>query len=352
MVGLVLFRTCNLPCAGDIRGSPFQFWAGLPSVALVTGSTGTAPGSVTASGWASAKDVGGSTGQPGGGQAEELTLLDLSTLAEEDAPTAAAATPGPALQRYLKSIAQADVAGSSVQRPLAISVRQQPAAPLQRHFAWAPAFGKRSGPAAALLQGLSAASEPQETDACAPNGLHAAAMQAGTLAAAPELGRTAGAAKPVFASRKRPGMPAAMAAHKAPAAKKPKEAPCVKKPAAAKQPKTAAASSPKAAAAADMAQPATAPVLARSMQQAPATAAAEKAPMAAAGKPPPRKRTKAGDLDAAAVEAKVLAQHAAGALDKLSMPEMKCALKARKLPVSGKKADLVARLAETLAREE
>jgi hypothetical protein len=75
-------------------------------------------------------------------------------------------------------------------------------------------------------------------------------------------------------------------------------------------------------------------------------------PPAAGEKAPPRKRTKAGDLDAAHVEAKVRAQHAAGALDKLSIPEMKVFLKARKLPLGGKKADLVARLGEALAHEK
>ncbi len=41
--------------------------------------------------------------------------------------------------------------------------------------------------------------------------------------------------------------------------------------------------------------------------------------------------------------------HVAGTLEKLSIPEMKCFLKAKKLPVSGKKADLLARLMQCLA---
>ena len=62
----------------------------------------------------------------------------------------------------------------------------------------------------------------------------------------------------------------------------------------------------------------------------------------------PRSRTRAADLDLAAVEAKVEAKHAERQLDKLSIPEIKCYLKAKKLPVGGKKCDLVTRLADCL----
>lgn len=60
----------------------------------------------------------------------------------------------------------------------------------------------------------------------------------------------------------------------------------------------------------------------------------------------PRKRTKAADMVLAAVEAKA---HGPGGAAKLSMPELQCLLKARKLPVGGKKADLVARVELHLA---
>lgn len=63
----------------------------------------------------------------------------------------------------------------------------------------------------------------------------------------------------------------------------------------------------------------------------------------------PRKRTKAADMDLAAVEAKA---HGPGGLAKLSVPELQCLLKARKLPVGGKKADLVARVELHLAAAE
>lgn len=69
---------------------------------------------------------------------------------------------------------------------------------------------------------------------------------------------------------------------------------------------------------------------------------------AAAQAKAPRSRTKAADLDFAAVEAKVMANHAERQLDKLSIPEIKCYLKAKKLPVGGKKCDLLTRLAECL----
>ncbi|KAK9810009.1 hypothetical protein WJX72_003309 [[Myrmecia] bisecta] len=67
------------------------------------------------------------------------------------------------------------------------------------------------------------------------------------------------------------------------------------------------------------------------------------------GQPPARKRTKVDDLEASAVEAKVVEKQAAGKLADLSIPELKCWLKARKLPLGGKKADLVQRVTGHLA---
>ena len=66
-------------------------------------------------------------------------------------------------------------------------------------------------------------------------------------------------------------------------------------------------------------------------------------------KAPIRKRTKVEDLDLAAVETKVRRKHAEGKLDVLTIPEIKCFLRAHKMPVGGKKAEIVARLAACLA---
>ena len=149
-------------------------------------------------------------------------------------------------------------------------------------------------------------------------------------------------AKATFADHKRPGSKAGKAAFaKAPAQNKPKTTSCAGRPLAGKP--------------ATMADAAT-----LAQQQAPAGAGmaldaqqlareASNAGAAAAAKAPPRKRTKAEDLDMAQVEAKVREKHAIGQLDKLSIPELKCFLKARKQPLGGKKADLVARVTEVLA---
>ncbi len=48
------------------------------------------------------------------------------------------------------------------------------------------------------------------------------------------------------------------------------------------------------------------------------------------------------------VEAKVRQMFAEGLQDKLSVPEIKVFLKARKIPMGGKKADLLARLSAAL----
>ena len=68
----------------------------------------------------------------------------------------------------------------------------------------------------------------------------------------------------------------------------------------------------------------------------------------APAKPATRQRTKAADLDAAAVHAKVIQKHAEGTLAELTVPEAKCWLKGRKLPLKGKKENLVARIIEAL----
>ena len=75
---------------------------------------------------------------------------------------------------------------------------------------------------------------------------------------------------------------------------------------------------------------------------APATAAA--APKA------PRQRKKAEDIDLAEVEKMLHEKQAAGRLQDVSIPELKCFLKARKLPVGGKKSDLLARVEPLLVK--
>ncbi len=76
-----------------------------------------------------------------------------------------------------------------------------------------------------------------------------------------------------------------------------------------------------------------------------AAAAATTAPAKA-----PRQRKKADDIDLAEVERKIQEKFAAGKLADLSIPELKCFLKARKLPVGGKKSDLVARVEPLLTK--
>ena len=89
--------------------------------------------------------------------------------------------------------------------------------------------------------------------------------------------------------------------------------------------------------AAPVASIATSPEAAR----APATAAAIKAP---------RQRKKAEDIDLAEVEKKMHEKQAAGRMQDVSIPELKCFLKARKLPVGGKKSDLLARVEPLLVK--
>ena len=67
---------------------------------------------------------------------------------------------------------------------------------------------------------------------------------------------------------------------------------------------------------------------------------------AVTGAKPARKRAKAVDMDLTAVQAKA---RGAGGAAKLSVPEMQCLLRALKLPVSGKKAELLVRLEPHMA---
>lgn len=88
-------------------------------------------------------------------------------------------------------------------------------------------------------------------------------------------------------------------------------------------------------------------------QAASAAAATEGAPAPAATAAltkAPRQRKKADDIDLAEVEKKIYERQAAGRLQEISIPELKCFLKARKLPVGGKKAELIARMEPLLVK--
>ena len=70
----------------------------------------------------------------------------------------------------------------------------------------------------------------------------------------------------------------------------------------------------------------------------------------AAGPARPRAaRPKAAELDAAQVQAKIMALYAKGQQQKLTLPEIKCFLRARKVPVGGNKADLLVRVKDLLS---
>ena len=64
---------------------------------------------------------------------------------------------------------------------------------------------------------------------------------------------------------------------------------------------------------------------------------------------PAKPRAKAADIDLAQTEVKLKEKQAAGKLGELSIPQLKVLLKARKLPLGGKKADLITRLQGHLA---
>ena len=70
----------------------------------------------------------------------------------------------------------------------------------------------------------------------------------------------------------------------------------------------------------------------------------------AAGPARPRAaRPKAAELDAAQVQAKIMALYAKGQQQKLTLPEIKCFLRAHKVPVGGNKADLLVRVKDLLS---
>lgn len=70
--------------------------------------------------------------------------------------------------------------------------------------------------------------------------------------------------------------------------------------------------------------------------------------LAGEGKPLSRKRPKAVDLDVAALSSKVQQLGREGKLKILTVPELKCYLKAHNKPVGGKKDQLIDRLLECI----
>lgn len=72
-------------------------------------------------------------------------------------------------------------------------------------------------------------------------------------------------------------------------------------------------------------------------------------PTAVPRKAAERMRKKASDFDATQAEAVLRTAHAAGTLQKVSVPEMKAFLKSRGLLLGGKKAEIIERVVAALA---
>ena len=95
--------------------------------------------------------------------------------------------------------------------------------------------------------------------------------------------------------------------------------------------------------------PAAVTAAAAAAAQAPPAGSSPQEGLPAKPKAAPRAQQKAAPLDAAQVEAKVRQMYADGLQNKLSVPEIKAILKARKVPLGGKKADLLVRLSTALS---
>ena len=95
--------------------------------------------------------------------------------------------------------------------------------------------------------------------------------------------------------------------------------------------------------------PAAVPAAAAAAVQAMPAGSAAQDGLPAKPKAAPRAQQKAPALDAAHVEAKVKQMYVDGLQHKLSVPEIKAFLKARKQPLGGKKADLLVRLSAALS---
>lgn len=71
-------------------------------------------------------------------------------------------------------------------------------------------------------------------------------------------------------------------------------------------------------------------------------------PQMGVGKAAPKRRARVGDISLAEVRSKAEQLSAGKNLSSLTLPEMKCLLKASGRPVGGKKAELLARLQESM----
>ena len=251
-------------------------------------------------------------------------LQSLQSYVDEQATRSSLSMPSAALQRALEEAAA--VSGT----PLSgMATPQQPApqgllcraAPAHKHL---PTFASRR-PAPWL------ASKPAQRaalPACAPAGAGASKPPAaGASKPAPQ--------KPQLAGRKRAAEPAQAAPRKRPAA--PHATATAKAIAPAGVQQAAPGSSSIHTPGSMASQASTVP--ASKVTQAQAGAGG-----AAMGAKPARKRAKAGDMPAVQAKAR-----GPGGAAKLSVPEMQCLLRALKLPVGGKKADLLARLEPHMA---
>lgn len=338
-------------------GSPLQFWQGNAlNIGLVAnnGSGSGAECQTQRARWTSAKEADCAAGQPEPPCVEMhlVPLSDVSPVGDETGGAIAAAggahaavrraavKPSPALQAYLGSLPATEDAGTVDAAPKMPAIKAAVGSGNLRlqHAALTGANPPSSKGPYNQWSALTMTKEVQQGPAYA--GVMRTAIARPDPSAPPTAARAC--AKPTFAStRKLPGSMAGTAAHaKAPVQNRPKTKTCAKRPAAGKavNPTDATTAQQQMLASAGMAPSAQA--LARE-----GGGTAE----AAATKAPPRKRTKAEDLDSAQVEAKVRDKHTAGQLEKLSIPELKCFLKARKQALGGKKADLVARVTDVLA---
>ena len=345
-----------LPRTDDLSGSAFPFWGSKPlevaGVRRVTSSADLhaphvplqADGAPTlASPWLTAaqrSSEGSVMGQPNTPcqqQAHALMapapvpnilgeLQSLQSYVDAQAPRSSLSTPSAALQRALNEAAAVSatllggVAKAPQPAPLGSSCRARqhmPRFPSRRPAPWlASKPAQKAAPPARAATGAGASKHPAErASKPAPQ--------------KPQLAGRKRAAKPAQAApRKRPMAPNAAAAAKAIApAGAQKAAPDGSNGTILYLPRSVATSDADAGAILMMAQE---------------TRAAD----AAMGAKPARKRAKAIDMDLAAVQVK--ARRLGGAA-KLSVPEMQCLLRALKLPVSGKKADLLARLQPHMA---
>ena len=253
-------------------------------------------------------------------------LQSLQSYVDAQEPRGSLSTPSTALQRALEeaaAVSATPLAGTATPQQPAPQGSSCRTAPARQHV---PKFASRRPAPWPASKPAQRAALP----ACAPAGAGASKPPAaGASKPAPQ--------KPQLDSRKRAAEPAQAAPRKRPAA--PQAAAAAKATASAGVQQAAPGSSSIHTPGSMASQAGTVPVSTEPQAQTGAGSAATGAKSA-------RKRAKAGDMDLAAVQAKA---RGPGGAAKLSVPEMQCLLRALKLPVSGKKADLLARLEAHMA---